>query len=162
MDVVLTSPPYEGSLAGHPDGVTWDKVQRPSGPHGQGHVDQGYTRPVDAILTSPPYENIEEMQDTKWHLTHQGEIPHHTGKADAQRVDHHKENYRGYTRAAQVDELEKTQAELLDLFIDLTMRSQCWEKLLTAQFKQTAALRTTVTNLRNEIRRYVRSQVVVK
>ena len=53
---IITSPPYEGALDGHQDGITWDKVQRPNGPHGQGKVEEGYTRPqVDAAIFSPPY-----------------------------------------------------------------------------------------------------------
>ena len=56
VDAAVFSPPYESALDGHQDGITWEKVQRPNGPHGQGKVEQSYTRPVDSIITSPPYE----------------------------------------------------------------------------------------------------------
>lgn len=55
-DAVVTSPPYEGSMDGHKDGIAWEKVGRQNGPNGQGKVSQGYTLP-DAIITSPPYES---------------------------------------------------------------------------------------------------------
>ena len=66
VDVVLTSPPYEGisvsaGAQARDPGIRFPKGERTD--RGKikrdGLFERGYTRPVDAILTSPPYENSE-------------------------------------------------------------------------------------------------------
>jgi hypothetical protein len=64
--------------------------------------------------------------------------------------------------ADQVVALEQVQAELIELFIELTIRSQCWQTLMTEQLRQTAELRQTIVNQREELRRYTRANVGVE
>ena len=54
--MVITSPPYEGSLVLVENGIDESKLQQPYGPNSQFAQPQSYTRPVDAVVTSPPYE----------------------------------------------------------------------------------------------------------
>jgi len=58
VDAVVTSPPYEGSIA---------KLGTFKSPNDRRNVKkrlecetQGYTRPVDAVVTSPPYEGVAD------------------------------------------------------------------------------------------------------
>ena len=63
VDVITTSPPYEGVVSGGGKGIDWTKSVRdgdtshhPSKqPGGTGSGELSYTRP-DTIITSPPYE----------------------------------------------------------------------------------------------------------
>lgn len=60
-DVVVTSPPYEGSVNSEQNGIDWDKTKRSPGDYIRGtggtwgNQPFSYTRPA-AVITSPPYE----------------------------------------------------------------------------------------------------------
>ena len=61
-DCVVTSPPYEAAIAEGRDGIDWTRKARDGDVSGQPHLAKttryrGYTRPVDAIVSSPPYAN---------------------------------------------------------------------------------------------------------
>ena len=64
VDAVISSPPYEGSLQGdEPSGKLFDTERRVNSPASGNRkskrkpLGQGYTAPVDAIVSSPPYAN---------------------------------------------------------------------------------------------------------
>ena len=66
-DAIVTSPPYEGTISSENNGIDWAKV-KPDYAGRQNHAErvkaanerhiESYTRPVDSIITSPPYEGI--------------------------------------------------------------------------------------------------------
>ena len=62
---IVTSPPYEGSLQGEePSGALFETERRVNSPASGNRrslrkpLGHGYTRPVDAVVTSPPYEGF--------------------------------------------------------------------------------------------------------
>jgi len=60
VDIICTSPPYEGSVDSQHDGIDWTKQadgRKKQEPHGVGGKPFAYTRP-DLVITSPPYEEI--------------------------------------------------------------------------------------------------------
>ena len=71
VDAIISSPPYEGSITGDTSeatrrriaegkyhGLRPDVFTSPGNKAGHSYGD-GYTRPVDVVITSPPYENSD-------------------------------------------------------------------------------------------------------
>jgi len=73
-DCVITSPPYERSLVLAENGIDESKLAQPYGPNSQFARPQTYTRPVDAIVTSPPWEDKTALQDSQWLHAHEAEL----------------------------------------------------------------------------------------
>ena len=95
---IITSPPYESSEVG--GGLT------SGGPHEKKQVLRqkgewsGYTRKVDAVVTSPPWEDKTAMQDMDWIREHDPEIPHHVGTQEFQKT-HMRKNLPDYQGVAE-------------------------------------------------------------
>ena len=62
VDSIVTSPPYEGSITSGSDGIDWSKARDMDRSASISRVEsgsgraRGYSRPVDAAIFSPPYE----------------------------------------------------------------------------------------------------------
>ena len=57
VDAVISSPPYEGSVEQHKEGLSaYYEGQQVGGPNSMARR-RGYTRPIDAVVSSPPYDN---------------------------------------------------------------------------------------------------------
>jgi len=101
IDGIITSPPYTNVMSSEKSGIDWSKCKREDGKPrdmtkesahatrigaggemryspdsaNMGNLPEGsHEAVVDAVVTSPPFQKSEGMQDKKWFVKHRGEF----------------------------------------------------------------------------------------